>query len=98
MNKAILFIFSGLPAVGKSTLAAFVAGEFKTTYLPIDSIEQGLKALCSMNIEGEGYRLAYRIAEDNLKLMRSMELRSVSSTPRLQRGIYSTAAQAKPFD
>lgn len=72
MNKAILFIFSGLPAVGKSTLAAFVAREFKATYLRIDTIEQGLRDLCSMNIEGEGYRLAYRIAEDNLKLNRNV--------------------------
>lgn len=68
MNKAILFIFSGLPAVGKSTLARFVAKEFGAVYLRIDTIEQGLKDLCRINVEGEGYRLAYRITSDNLQL------------------------------
>ncbi|MDO4771388.1 DUF3781 domain-containing protein [Porphyromonas sp.] len=68
MNKAILFIFSGLPAVGKSTLSKFVAKEFRAFYLRIDTIEQGLRDLCRISIEGEGYRLAYRIASDNLQL------------------------------
>ncbi len=31
-------------------------------------VEQGLKELCNLNVEGEGYRLSYRIASDNLKL------------------------------
>ena len=68
MRKAILFIFSGLPAVGKSTLARFLVKEFGAVYLRIDTIEQGLKDLCRINVEGEGYRLAYRIATDNLQL------------------------------
>ena len=68
MNKAILFIFSGLPAVGKSTLAKSVVKYFEAVYLRIDTIEQGLKDLCHIDIEGEGYRLAYRMAADNLQL------------------------------
>ena len=68
MNKAILFIFSGLPAVGKSTLAKSIAKEFGAVYLRIDTIEQGLKDLCHIRVEGEGYRLAYRMASDNLHL------------------------------
>lgn len=68
MRKAILFIFSGLPAVGKSTLARFLVKEFGAVYLRIDTIEQGLKDLCRINVEGEGYRLAYRMAADNLQL------------------------------
>ena len=67
MSKAILFIFSGLPAVGKSTLARFLVKEFGAVYLRIDTIEQGLKDLCRINVEGEGYRLAYRMAADNLQ-------------------------------
>lgn len=31
-------------------------------------MEQGLRDLCAFNVEGEGYRLSYRIAADNLKL------------------------------
>ena len=45
MGKAFLFIFSGLPAVGKSTLAKFVLKEFGAVYLRIDTIEQGLKGV-----------------------------------------------------
>ena len=52
MNKAILFIFSGLPAVGKSTLAMSVVKHFGAVYLRIDTIEQGLKDLCRINVEG----------------------------------------------
>ena len=66
-KKPILFIFSGLPASGKSTLAKFIVREYNAVYLRIDTIEQGLRDLCNTKVEGEGYRLAYRIASDNLK-------------------------------
>jgi len=66
--KPTLFIFSGLPATGKSTLAKLVAKEYKAVYLRIDTIEQGLRDLCNVEVQGEGYRLSYRIATDNLKL------------------------------
>ena len=62
----ILYIFAGLPASGKSTLAQMVAGRLGAVYLRIDTVEQGLRDLCSIEVEGEGYRLAYRIARDNL--------------------------------
>jgi predicted kinase len=68
LNKPIIFIFSGLPASGKSTLSQFVAKEHKATYLRIDTIEQGFRDLCNVNVEGEGYSLAYRVATDNLKI------------------------------
>jgi len=66
--KPILFIFSGLPGSGKSTLSQFVAKKYNAVYLRIDTVEQGLRDLCDLNVEGEGYRLSYRIASDNLKL------------------------------
>lgn len=64
----ILYIFSGLPGSGKSSLSKLVARELHAIYLRIDTIEQGLRDLCSFDVEGEGYRLAYRIASDNLRL------------------------------
>lgn len=67
-GKPTLFIFSGLPASGKSTLAKFLARELKAAYLRIDTIEQGLRDLCKIDVQGEGYKLAYRIVKDNLKL------------------------------
>ncbi|AJQ95012.1 AAA family ATPase [Gynuella sunshinyii] len=68
MKRPILYIFSGLPGSGKSTLAQRLAAETGAVYLRIDTIEQGVRDLCHYNVEGEGYRLAYRIAADNLQL------------------------------
>lgn len=62
-----LYIFSGLPGSGKSTLARSLAQQLSAVWLRIDTIEQGLRDLCDFNVEGEGYRLAYRIAADNLQ-------------------------------
>lgn len=67
-NSPILFIFSGLPASGKSTLAKFVATKYNAVYLRVDTIEQGLRDLCHFDVQGEGYRLSYKIAVDNLQL------------------------------
>lgn len=41
---------------------------FAIVHLRIDTIEQALRDLCGIDVEGEGYRLAYRIAADNLNL------------------------------
>lgn len=67
-DRATLYIFSGLPGSGKTTLAQLVAQKLHGTYLRVDTIEQGLRDLCSVDVQGEGYRLAYRIAADNLHL------------------------------
>lgn len=64
----ILFIFSGLPGSGKSTLAEMLAQRLKASYLRIDTVEQGLRDLCAIDVEGEGYRLAHRVAAENLRL------------------------------
>ena len=66
MKKTTLYILSGLPGVGKSKLAKLLAAKINATFLRIDTIEQGLRDLCNLTVEGEGYRLAYRIASDNL--------------------------------
>jgi predicted kinase len=69
MMTGTLYIFSGLPASGKSTLAKELAKKIQGTYLRIDTMEQGLKDLCGISsIEGEGYRLTYLLAQDNLRL------------------------------
>ena len=68
MKTAVLYIFAGLPASGKSTLAQVLARRVGAAYLRIDTIEQALRVLCSVEVQSEGYRLAYRLAADNLRL------------------------------
>jgi predicted kinase len=63
-----LYIFAGLPASGKTTLAQHLAVDLKSVHLRIDTIEQAIRDLCDFHVEGEGYRLAYRVAADNLRL------------------------------
>jgi len=59
---------SGLPGTGKSTLSQYIAKRYNALYLRIDTVEQALRDLCDFDVKGEGYRLSYRIAGDNLKL------------------------------
>ena len=61
-----LYIFSGLPGVGKSTLAQKLASHIGAVFLRVDTVEQALRDLCHLRVQGEGYRLCYRIARDNL--------------------------------
>jgi len=68
MKTPTLYIFSGLPASGKSTLAKMLSEEFEIPYFRIDTVEQALRDLCNIEVYGEGYRLTYRIIRDNLKL------------------------------
>lgn len=42
--------------------------KYTAAYLRIDTIEQGIRDLCSADIEYEGYQLTHRIVADNLKL------------------------------
>ncbi len=67
MSVPALYIFAGLPGTGKSTLARLLAKTRSAAYLRIDTIEQGLRELCAVSVQGEGYRLAYRLAEENLR-------------------------------
>lgn len=49
-------------------MAKMLAARIPAVYLRIDTIEQAIRDLCCVPVQGEGYRLAYRIARDNLLL------------------------------
>jgi predicted kinase len=66
--KASLYVFSGLPGTGKTTLSQRLARRVKAAHLRIDTVEQALRDLCGFVVEGEGYGLAYRVAADSLRL------------------------------
>lgn len=68
LESPILFIFSGLPGSGKTTLAQWLVRRLGCAYLRIDTIEQGLRDLCAVDVRDEGYRMAYRLAADQLHL------------------------------
>lgn len=68
IKQTVLYIFSGLPGSGKTTLSRRLAARLGCAYLRIDTIEQALRDFCSLSVEGEGYRLSYRVAADNLKI------------------------------
>ena len=97
MIKPILYIFSGLPGAGKSTLAQALARQTGAMYLRIDTIEQGIRDLCQFRVEGEGYRLAYRIAADNLKLGTSVIADSCNPV-RLTRDEWQDVADSSGAD
>ncbi len=66
--KPVLYIFSGLPGTGKTTIAKEIANYFNAAYFRLDTIEHGLRELCSIDVTSEGYRLTYRLVADNLKV------------------------------
>lgn len=66
--KASLYVFSGLPGTGKTVLSQQLASRIKAVHLRIDTLEQALRDLCGIAVQGEGYGLAYRVAADNLRL------------------------------
>ncbi len=65
----MLIVFSGLPGVGKTAIARELAGQLGAIHLRIDSIEQALRT-CGKpgDLADTGYRIAYTVAEDNLRL------------------------------
>ncbi len=74
----MLLILGGLPGVGKTAVAAGLARETGAVHLRIDSIEQALRN-SGVDVSGpEGYAVAYAIAEDNLRLGRTVIADSVN--------------------
>jgi predicted kinase len=65
----MLIVFGGRPGTGKSTIAHRLAKIMRASYIRIDTIEQALRACGTLpdGVVTEGYAIAYRVAEDNLR-------------------------------
>lgn len=75
----MLYIFSGLPGTGKSTLAAALAQRRNAVYLRVDTIEQAIKSSTGLDVGPEGYEVAYAVAAENLGLGLDVVADSVNS-------------------
>jgi predicted kinase len=76
----MLIVLSGLPGTGKTTIARKLATELAAVYLRIDSVEQSIRG-AGRPVEGEGYSVAYAVAEDNLRLGRIVVADCVNPWP-----------------
>jgi predicted kinase len=77
---SLLIIFSGLPGVGKTTIARKLALEIGGVHVRIDSIEEAIRASGALAgpMADVGYRVAYAVAEDNLHVGRTVIADSVN--------------------
>ena len=87
----MLIVFSGLPGVGKTAIAREMARTLGAVHLRVDSIEQALRR-AGYCVEGEGYDVAYAVAEDNLRAGRTVIADCVNPWP-LTRAAWRAVAE-----
>src|SRR5262245_53444704 len=92
----MLIIFGGLPGVGKTAIAAELARRIGAVHLRIDSIEQAIRAsgVVGEAIDDVGYRVAYAVAQDNLRIGRTVIADSVNPLPLTRDAWVEVAARA----
>ena len=76
----MLIIFAGLPGSGKTTIARELARQIGAVYLRIDTVEQAIRVsgLNSQSMNDTGYHVARSVAEDNLRIGRTVVADSVN--------------------
>jgi predicted kinase len=76
----VLIILSGLPGVGKTTIARELARQLGAVHIRIDSIEQAIRDAKgdSGPLDETGYRIGYAVALDNLRVGRTVIADSVN--------------------
>lgn len=71
LKYPVLFIFSGLPGTGKTTIAREVSKHLSAVYLRVDTVEQALVnaglVQSQWDVGPAGYVAAYALVADNLR-------------------------------
>jgi len=69
---ATLIILGGLPGTGKTTIAKALAERVGAVHVRVDTIEQELvrQGVPRESLDDKGYRIAYGVAVDNLRVGR----------------------------
>lgn len=89
----LLYIFSGLPATGKSTLSSMLARELRAVYLRVDVVEQAMRD-AGAKVDGpEGYIVCYALASQNLRLGLNVIADTVNPIP-ITREAWRNAAES----
>jgi predicted kinase len=63
-----LYVFSGLPGTGKTTLSRMLSQWLSAPHIRVDTLEQAMRNAGLTGITHEGYDVAYQLASDQLAL------------------------------
>jgi predicted kinase len=79
----MLIVLGGLPGVGKTSIARVFSKAAAAVHVRIDSIEEAIRqsGVTGVSLDDAGYRAAYAVAEDNLRLGHVVVADSVNPLP-----------------
>ena len=92
----MLIIIGGMSGAGKTTIARELARQIGAVHIRIDSIEQAIRDSGErwQSIHQEGYRVGYAVAEDNLRVGRTVIADSVNPLTVTRDAWLAVAARA----
>lgn len=92
----MLIVLGGLPGVGKTSIASAFSKAVLAVHVRIDSIEYAIResGVRVDSLDDAGYRAAYAVAEDNLRLGHVVVADSVNPLPTTRAAWLGVASRA----